>query len=702
MSKHAGFRKTPVATFVRAAIYGLPLLASAQAYAATEALTLDTTEVVEERDSYQVKSTKTATKTDTPLRNIPQSISVVTDKQIKDQNMQSMADVVRYVPGVQMAQGEGHRDAPIMRGIVSTADFYVDGMRDDTQYLRDLYNVERVEVLKGPNGMVFGRGATGGLINRTIKQANWLDRNEIGLTYGSWDKRRITTDFNKGVNEQVAVRLTAMFEDSNSYRDYAELERWGINPTATLRLSDATSIELGYEHFEDDRVVDRGVPAVIDTVSKKGKPLKTNESTFFGGPDQSYSNIEVDAVTARVTHEFNDAVTLVNQTRYADYKKYYVNVYPTGLASNDTEVKLGAYDSATDRTNLLNQTDLTIKAETFGLGHTLLIGGEVGRQVTENLRKTGTVGNVPLSRPVTFAPVTLGKVGQNNKGVAKTAAVYLQDQIEITSQWEAVLGVRYENFKTEFHNYAGKAPVHITETDDLISPRAGLIYKPLDDLSIYASYSLSHQPRAGEQLASLDVNTNSLDPEKFINREVGVKWDIDQRLAATVAVYRLTQTNTPFKVGENYELVDGVEVKGVELGLTGNVTDNWQITGGYAYQESEILGGTMKGFKAPQVPRNSVSIWNRYDFSEHWGIGLGATYQSYVHAALDTTDKYVVILPSYTRVDAAVYYTVNPQLKLQLNVENLLNEEYYASAHNNHNIMPGSPMAMSVSANVTF
>ncbi len=198
MSRQPRFKKTRMANVIRMAVYGLPLLASAQlVHAADGSVTLDSMEVVEQRDSYKIERTKVATKTDTPLRNIPQSISVVTDQQIKDQNMQSMADVVRYVPGVQMAQGEGHRDAPILRGNTSTADFFVDGMRDDTQYYRDLYNSERIEILKGPSGMIFGRGGTGGLINRVTKQANWLDRNEIGLSYGSWDKRRITTDLNQ-------------------------------------------------------------------------------------------------------------------------------------------------------------------------------------------------------------------------------------------------------------------------------------------------------------------------------------------------------------------------------------------------------------------------------------------------------------------------------------------------------------------------
>ncbi|ESQ98488.1 hypothetical protein F753_15660 [Stutzerimonas chloritidismutans AW-1] len=710
MSQQPRFKKTRMANVIRMAVYGLPLLASAQwaGAADAESVTLDSMEVVEQRESYRVERSKVATKTDTPLRNIPQSISVVTDEQIRDQNMQSMADVVRYVPGVQMAQGEGHRDAPILRGNTSTADFFVDGMRDDVQYLRDLYNVDRVEVLKGPSGMIFGRGASGGLINRVTKQANWADGHELGLTYGSWQNRRMTGDFNQGLNENVAVRLTALFEDSESFRDDVELERWAINPTATFRLSDATSIEMGYEHFEDDRTVDRGVPSL------NGKPLKVDESTFIGSSDLSYATAEVDALNARISHDFSDNVTLVNQTRFADYEKFYQNVFP-GSDKNDTDniIPVAAYNKATDRKNLINQTDLTIDTNALGMNHTLLVGAELSRQVTDNYRETGfgdsidddiKLGSVTSSSTIYSAPVYFRQSSSDpdNRSVTKTVAIYFQDQIELSSQWELILGARYDKVKIDLDD--NRNGEQVASSDDLVSPRAGLIYKPLDNLSFYASYSKAYVPRAGEQLDGLTASLKSLDPEEFKNREVGVKWDINERLAATAAVYRLDRTNVAVKAPTlqdpaRMELVDGQRVDGVELSMTGNLTDAWQITGGYAYQDSEITKpGADNGNHIAQVPRNSVSLWNKYTFNSQWGVGLGAVYQNAVYASTDNA----VELPSFTRVDAAVYYTVNPDLRLQLNVENLLDEDYYASAHSNSNIMPGSPRAFGVSANMSF
>ena len=703
----------PQRRLLACAIASASVMLTAPAMAAeTNSVNLAPLKIEGEQSGYRVQQTRTATKTDTPLRNVPQAVSVVTDEQIRDQSMQSMADVVRYVPGVQMAQGEGHRDAPILRGNTTTADFFVDGMRDDVQYLRDLYNVERVEVLKGPSGMIFGRGSSGGLINRVTKQANWVDGSELGLTYGSWDNRRVTGDFNQALNEQVALRVTTLYEDSNSFRDYGEIERWAVNPTASFALGGDTLVEVGYEHFEDDRTVDRGLPSYTKPGSSRGGPLKVNNSTFFGSPDDSYASAEVNALNSRITHQFANGVTLVNQTRYAKYDKFYQNVYASSAYKASTnKVELGAYNNDTDRSNLINQTDLTLSGNLLGFDHTLLVGAELSRQETENFRETGyfnaagtlTKVSVTPQDSVFRGPVYFrhSKSDADNKSVADTAALYLQEQIELSKQWEVLLGVRYDNFKVDVDDYKGGGHAQLSSTDDLFSPRAGLIYKPLDNLSLYTSYSLSYVPRAGEQLASLSASNRTLDPEEFTNREVGLKWDISERLAATVAIYQLDRTNVavtdPSDPARSI-LVDGQRVKGVELGLSGKLTEAWQVTGGYAFQDSEIQTADYDGNEIAQVPRDSFSLWNRYDFNPQWGAGLGVIYQTDVFAASDNK----VLLPSFTRVDAAIYYTVSPQLNLQLNVENLLDEEYYASAHNNNNITPGAPLALSMSANVSF
>lgn len=707
-------RKTPVnplSQLISRALYGAPLAlvlstnALAQQATAQDATTLDGIEVVGDKDEYQVLRISSATKTDTPLRDVPQSVTVISQGLIRDQAMQNMGDVVRYVPGVQMAQGEGHRDAPILRGNTSTADFFIDGLRDDVQYYRDLYNVERVEVLKGPGGMIFGRGASGGLIYRVTKQADWSNARNLGLTVGSWDSYRVTGDVDQALNDSLAVRVTGFYEDSDSFRDEVTLERWAINPTLTWRLSDDTQVEVGYEHFEDDRVTDRGVPSYL------GRPLRIDEATFFGSAELSPTWAEIDALTARVRHEFSPQVTLVNQTRVANYDKFYQNVFPGAYTAATNRVAISAYNNLTERKNILNQTDLTAKFATGAVQHTLLAGLELGRQETDNYRQTGyftavsptatsdfvTLPNTHYTGPVQFRQ---SATDADNNSVAKTAALYVQDQIEFSPHWQALLGVRFDRFEADLYNR--RTATSLSSSDDLVSPRAGLIYKPTEATSIYASYAISYVPRAGEQLASLTASNRALDPEKFTNKEVGFKWDIHDALSFTAAVYQLDRTNVAITDPNNPTqslLVDGQRVKGLELGLAGNLTEQWQVMAGYAYQDSQVqTPGAQNGNQLGQVPENSFSLWNRYDFTPRFGAGLGVIYRDDVFVSSDQA----VVLPSFTRVDAAVYYAITPSLRLQANIENLLDEEYYASAHSNTNIMPGTPRALRVGIDWRF
>lgn len=700
---------------IRYAFCGLPLLGCSALAIAQQSPTADKPAalppvVVEgERDdqqvgdTYQVRRTITATRTDTPLRDVPQSITVVTEGLVRDQAMHNMGDVVRYVPGVQMAQGEGHRDAPILRGVTSTADFFVNGLRDDVQYLRDLYNVERVEVLKGPSGMIFGRGGTGGLINRVTKQADWSDPRELNLTLGSWDRRRLTGDFGHALNDALALRIAALYENSESFRDHVELDRWGVNPTLSYRFSNATSITVGYERFEDDRTVDRGVP------SFQGRPLALDRDTFIGQPDSSYANARVDALTAAVSHRFGNGASLVNQTRYADYAKFYQNVYPTAYLSGSDEIRIGAYNNRTDRTNLINQTDLTFALRTGAVEHKLLVGAELSRQVTDNFRQTGYFVDVgpTATSDVVQLPNTIytGQVefrqsasDADNHSVATNAAIYVQDQIQLNPQWQIIAGLRYDRFDAELTN--NRTGAELSSKDDLISPRLGVIYKPLENLSVYASYAVAHQPRAGEQLASLTATNQALEPEKFTNREVGVKWDVNPELSASAAVFRLDHTNVAVTDPDDATrliLVDGQRVDGLELSLAGRLTDAWQVMAGYAYQDGKLrTPGANNGNELSQVPEHSASLWNRYDFNPSWGVGLGVIWHDEVYVGTDNAVK----LPSFTRVDAAVYYTLNRHVRLQLNVENLFDETYYSSAHNNNNITPGSPRAAYLGVNV--
>lgn len=680
---------------------------------ATEEVILEDVKVKALRDkeaikSYQAKRSTAAVKTDTALIDLPQSITVITQDLIKDQNMQSIADTIRYVPGVGIAQGEGNRDNPIFRGNSSTSDLYVDGIRDDMQYFRDLYNIERVDVLKGPNAMIFGRGGSGGLINRATKQADWKNLRELNFQGGSWDKLRLTGDVDHAVNERFAVRLTGLWEDSKSFRDGFESGRFGLNPTASWRVTDQTRINLGYEHYEDKRTADRGVSSFM------GRPVASDISTFFGNPSLSPTWATVDSFNASIDHDFGGGVAIKNRSRYAVYDKFYQNVYPAAVNASGSQVAIQAYNNVTQRENFFNQTDLTFSLKTGPFKHVFLTGAEFGRQATDNLRYTGyftdvglnaTSVNVPLANPrylgsTTFRP---SATDANNHGVATIAAGYVQDQIELTRHWRAIMGLRYDRFDVDFFN--NRNGQTFTTNDNLLSPRGGLIYKPFKDLSFYASYSIAYVPRAGEQLGSLTLSNQTLKPEEFRNYEVGSKWDIRPNLSATLAFYQLDRLNALATNPNNSAitfLVDGQRTRGIELGLSGNITDAWKMIGGYAYQKGEItqsLSSTaLAGATLAQVPEHTFSLWNRYDFSEHWGVGLGSIYRSAMFAATDN----LVTLPGFVRFDAAVYYTLNKNVQLQLNVENLFDKQYYASANSNTNIAPGAPITANAGISLKF
>ena len=656
---------------------------------------------------YTVPKISTATKTNTPLIDIPQSISVVTQEAIKDQNILSMSDAVRYVPGMGISQGEGNRDALVFRGNRSTADFFVDGIRDDVQYFRDIYNIERVEVLKGPNGMIFGRGGSGGVINRVVKEAGWSPIQEITAQAGSFNAKRVALDVGQGINEVAAVRLNAMYEDSGSFRDGVDLKRYGVNPTVTIMPTNNTKVVLNAEYFKDERIADRGIP------SFQGRPLNTNVSTFFGDPNRSPTDSELKAVNALIEHKFDNEVTIRNRTRYATQDKFYQNVYPNAVNAAGTDVAINAYNDTTQRNTFFNQTDLLFSLNTGKVKHDLVVGLEIGRQETDSLRRTGFFNNTatsvtaPLTNPITTVPITFRTQASDadNHSVTKQTALYLQDQIKLLPQLQAILGVRYDRIEVDFRKNNAAPALDINTKDNFFSPRVGLVYKPIETVSIYTSYSLSYVPRAGEQLTSLTVTNQALEPEKFKNVEVGAKWDIQPNLALTTALFQLDRTNVIIPDPNNAaisRLGGGQRNKGFELGLAGRITPAWSVMGGYTYQDGVItntLSSTAReGAVLAELPKNNFSLWNRYDINPRWGVGLGVINRGAMFTSTDNT----VRLPGFTRVDAAVYARIDKNLRAQLNIENLFDTKYFASAQNNNNISPGSPIAARVSLIANF
>lgn len=653
----------------------------------------------------RVAAVSSAMKTPTLLRDTPQSISVVPAALIADQRMQSMADVVRYMPGVGMAQGEGNRDTPILRGNSSTGDFYVDGIRDDAQYFRDTYNVDHVEALKGPNAMIFGRGGAGGVINRVSRQAGWTPVKELDVQLGSFDNRRVTLDVGAASSSRAAVRLTGLYEDSDSYRSEVGLERAGVNPTAAFAIGSKTIVRASYEYFRDRRTADRGIP------SQNGRPVSTDTSTYFGNASISTSEADVNLASVLVEHTTGRGINVRSRTSVGLYDKFYQNLVP-GAVTNGM-VNLSGYNNSTDRQNLFNQTDAVIRRQTGSIGHVIATGLEAGRQVTDNFRNTAYFNSpgtnitstlAPLSSPTTALPVDFRQsaTDADNHGTAVIAAVYAQDQITLSSHLQAVVGLRFDSFQVNFHN--NRTGAAFESHDRLLSPRAGVIVKPVVPLSIYASYSLAYVPRAGDQLSSLSVSNQALDPEEFRNYEIGAKWDAGT-IAFSVAGYRLDRGNVAVADPDDPTrsiLVDAQRMKGLEASIDGRILPRWTIAGGYAFQDGRITrsisSAAQAGAVLAQVPRHSFSVWNKYEITGRIGAGVGIVYRDDVFAATDN----LVTLPAFTRVDSAMFWKITSQVRAQVNVENLFDTRYYASAHNNTNILPGSPRALRIAMTTRF
>jgi catecholate siderophore receptor len=679
-------------------------------------------------------STSAGTKTNTPLVNIPQSITVVTKDFIRDQGFQSLTDVTRYVPGVAIHQGEGNRDELVIRGVDSSANFYVNGFRDDVQYFRDLYNTQSLEILKGPSALIYGRGAGGGLVNRTLKDADGTRVYEATMQTGSYADRRFSLDAGQAVNENVAVRLNAFYEGSDTFRDYGQLERYGINPTVTLQPTDDTKIKLSYEFYHDFRLADRGnpsqgLPGAGATRFNPTTPFAPNGdlTTFFGSPIYNYAKVEVQTGMAIIEHDFGNGLTVRNGSIYSDFNRGYRNVYPGGTGApaatgagavtpDQTQLTLNAYQNYTPRENAFNQTDFVYKTLTGPVAHTVAFGTEFGRQTGLGLRNSGQFpANAGLPyvvvnpfSPTYFGPVTFNHIASdaNTKYRLNIASGYAQDQIEITRWLQFLVGARYDNFDLFALDQNTNTPR--SRVDNFISPRAAVIVKPVDTLSLYTAWSVSYLPASGDQFSALSPSTVILEPQRFESSEIGAKWNINPKLLFTAAVYQLLRANVPVNIGGGLSIPGGTHrIRGFETALTGYITPEWQAVLGYAYTDARIANDlTAPGVSPPivagnrvqLVPYNQVSLWNKYQFTPTWAAALGVIYFSDSFASSDDS----VRLPGFVRVDAAVYAKIDEMWRVQVNVENIFNKGYWATADGNNNISPGQPRTFRVTALAKF
>ena len=656
---------------------------------------------------YRVSTTSTATRTDTPLLDVPQAVTVLTKQRLDDQAILSVQEALRFVPGAVGAQGEGNRDQIVLRGNNSTADFFVDGVRDDVQYFRDFYNLDWLEILKGSNAMIFGRGGGGGVINRVTKTPDLTARlaaaDAAVDTWGSW---RVATDINQPLATGVAARLNAFYEEASNHRDAYGLTRWAVNPTLGLDLGGRGTLVLGYEHAVDDRVADRGIP------SQAGRPAPVSRNLFVGDIALNYSRINVDALSLAADYKLSDSISLRHRTRWADYDKVYSNVFAVTPLGADGRIGIEAYADPTRRHNLFSQTDLNWKGDVAGTQHSILAGFELGRQVSRNQRINGFFDGVSpgatrvfvtLANSANPPPATL-RAGPGNRSIraqAEVAALFVQDQVKIGDHVELLGGLRYDRFELAVDNLVSGA--RFVRVDHLWSPRLGLVVKPVANASLYASFSRSYLPQSGDQFTSLDTTLAALEPEGFLNREIGAKWDITPTLNINIAAYLLDRTNTraPGAVAGTVELTGRQRSRGIELGLDGQITKWWQVQGGLAIQSARITTTTTAapaGRHVPLVPEFQASLWQRFQIAEPVGVGVGLLHQSSSFTGISNA----VTLPAYTRVDGALFVNLAKGVQAQLNVENIFNIAYFPTAHTDNNISTGTPRAARLTIRTAF
>lgn len=657
-----------------------------------------------------------ALRTPTPIIDVPQSLSIITAEQITQQGFTSIGDIINYTPGVNTSQGEGHRDAVVFRGARSTADFFIDGARDDVQYYRPLYNLEQVEILRGPNALLFGRGGTGGILNRVTKKGvigESFTNYQAGMN--SFGEHSVQVDHNFNAGSNSAFRINAFYEGLENHRDFFEGDRLGINPTARFQLGSATTLDLSYEYADHERFIDRGIPTGSD-----GRPVEAFENVVFGDPELNMNELQAHLFRANLQHQFADNLKGNFNAFYGDYDKLYENFYVSSYnqAATPLEVTLDGYIDTTRRDNLILSSNFIWEVDGGMVNHTIIAGGEY-IDTSSDQDRFNSFWDTTADDNETFAitrPLVLnGGVGVNASGATTrndysrdinddtrvsidVGSLYVQDEIEISERLDVIVGARYDSFDINVLNVV--ANERRNRRDSAVSPRAGLVFKPMENISLYASYSESFLPRSGEQFANINGNSNQLDPDTFSNREAGVKWDLSQGLSLTAAMFEIEQSS-PQVADNNPETLDVIdsEITGFEAQLQGQLTDNWYIAAGYSKLDGEQVDRSgPTGLRPIELPEQMFSLWNTLQLTPELGLGLGLTHQddSYIN------NGNTAILPSYTRLDAAAFYDLSARTRIQLNIENASDELYFPNAHSTHQATVGRPLNARITISSRF
>ena len=636
-----------------------------------------------------------ALKLPTPLVDVPQSASITSSSEIFERGFDEIGDIVRYMPGVNTSQGEGHRDSVVFRGVRSTADFFVDGVRDDVQYYRSLYNLDQVEVLRGPNSLLFGRGGTGGIINRVTKKA------EIGKEFGSADLSvdsfsalDFAVDYNIQIGPNSALRLNVHSDKLDGDRDFYDGDRFGFTPTLKLQLSPQTTLDLTYEYADHERFIDRGIPTGAD-----GRPVEALTGVVFGDEDINTNQLEAHIWRAAVNSDLSDTLKVNLAVSYSDFDKLYRNLYVADYLPDTNEVVIDGYLDPTSRESLTISSNLI---KEWG-AHTLLVGAEIIDTDNKNYRYN-TNWSATSDDQATFAvtqPMTFTMTSASDPVAANTAtsldftsslnnstetdievtSFYFQDQINLTDNLILTLGGRFDEFDITIDDI--KNGGSRSQNLDEFGPRGGLVYKPGENSSVYVSYSESFLPRSGEQFKEMDALEALEDPDEFENTEIGYKYD-SENTTFSIAYFELESTRYD-KANANAEQTEerDLEVDGIEIAYMGKISDKLTLSATFS-----DLDGDNSGQEAREIPEQTYTIWAAYQASEKMNLGLGVTHQGESHISDGSSAK----LPEYERVDFSLNYDLRDDMVLQLHVENLTDEVYFPHSHSTHQVSVGEPL----------
>jgi catecholate siderophore receptor len=663
-------------------------------------------------------------KTSLPASKIPQSLSIMSKEQIKAQGIKSIGDIIDYTPGVINSQGEGHRDAAVIRGFRTTQDFYRDGIRDDVQYYRPLYNVEQVEVLRGPNALVSGFGGAYGIINRVSKKGViGEDFTTLSGSVDTFGETNVQLDKNMQLNDNTALRVNIFGENLSNHRDFYYGDAFGVNPTIMYDLGNDSTLSISYEYLNQERFIDRGIPT-----GDNNRPVEALKDYVFGDPSQNFSTHEAHILRAVLDHKLSDAWSGSFSASHSSHNKLYQNMYPSDYNQTANTIKLNGYLDTTQRDTGILSYNIQGELETGSVVHNIIAGIEYINTDNDNDRfyadfdtqrpagetklkaaksyayETFNVSRKVINNNVGYLEGNVSKPSVNNytgggyddtHGELSVFSLYIQDEINLSSILDVVLGARFDSMDYDVNDVFSDPDKKYSDSDDTFSPKVGLILSPTNELSLFASYSETYQQLSGDQYASIKTGHEKVDPNTFENTEFGFIYNLPVGLSLSGSYFQIDSSKaeeTPKDSGI-YKFFDA-ETNGFELMLQGSLTDKWFINAGY----TDLDATDKSGNRIQEAPEEVFSIWNNYLVSDRLAVNLGIIHQA---ESIMKNGK-SAYLPEYTRVDVGASYLVSDNTTIGLNIENLTDELYFPHSHSNHQASVGAPINAMLSITSSF